>query len=224
VGAWPVHDLGSVSSARFAAIRANCAACRWRSNSDIQRAELLGEFAMKAVMTRFIPASNVRGARIKASAEGVKSLTISYPHEMNAEQGHRLAAEKLATRQGWKGDFCGGMLPGGDWAFTFSETKEARKNPKSRKPLESRAAYINRRSQITKRPPSKRLRTRRKMMTLMRERGFEGAFPNPNSHDVWVQIQRSGKWHDVDGYSEPVARAVAEIFGKAGYTARVIRK
>jgi hypothetical protein len=106
--------------------------------------------------------------------------------------------------------------------------RKMRKNPKTRelkrKEL-SRTAYVTRPSQITKRSPTKRLRQRRETMTLMRERGFEGAFPNPSSHDVWVQIQRSGKWFDVDGYgSEAVARAVAEVFGKAGYTARVVRK
>jgi hypothetical protein len=90
---------------------------------------------------------------------------------------------------------------------------------------QSRKSYIGRASQTTKRPPTKRLRTRRATMTLMRERGFTGAFPNPDSHDIWVQIQRAGKWHDVDGYaSEAAARAMAEVFGKAGYTARVVRK
>lgn len=47
---------------------------------------------------------------------------------------------------------------------------------------------------------------------------------NP-AHDIWVQIMRNGRWHDVDGFSgEEGAKALATVLGRAGYTARVIRK
>lgn len=36
---------------------------------------------MKAIITKYHPAGNVRGARISAKAEGVKGVSIPYPIE-----------------------------------------------------------------------------------------------------------------------------------------------
>lgn len=86
---------------------------------------------------------------------------------------------------------------------------------------------ISRRSQITGKPPTARLKKRRTTMAILAKRGVRGVFPNPDraDHAIWVQIMRNGKWLDVDGYgNEHVAGAVARVFGNAGYTARVVRK
>lgn len=56
---------------------------------------------MKAIETKYIPASSYRGSRIRAYAEGVKSLTISYDH--GARNPHAVAAIALAKRMGWTG-------------------------------------------------------------------------------------------------------------------------
>ncbi len=65
---------------------------------------------MKAIETKYIPASNTRGSRIKAYAEGVKPLTISYPHE--ARNAHAVAAVALCKRMGWTGTLVsGGKAP-----------------------------------------------------------------------------------------------------------------
>ena len=61
---------------------------------------------MKAIETKYIPASNVKGSRIKAYAEGVKPLTIGYPHE--ARNPHAVAAVALAKRMGWTGTLVSG--------------------------------------------------------------------------------------------------------------------
>ena len=84
---------------------------------------------MKAIQTRYLGPTNVRGSRIKAWAEGVGSLTIPYPHELSGEAVHRLAAargrrvqvwaEALCKRQGWPTAIVGGGLPNGDYAFCF---------------------------------------------------------------------------------------------------------
>jgi hypothetical protein len=72
---------------------------------------------MKAIQTRYYGPTNTLGARIKAIADGVKAVTISYPHEYNAEEAHRVAAQKLADKYGWNNALVGGALPNGDYAF-----------------------------------------------------------------------------------------------------------
>ena len=74
---------------------------------------------MKAILTRYLPATNYRGSRIKASAEGVPSLTIGYPHEYNTSKAHGHAAKLLRDRQGWNTRMVGGGLPNGDYCWCF---------------------------------------------------------------------------------------------------------
>jgi len=82
---------------------------------------------MKAIQTRYLPCTDHRGSRIKASAEGVKSLTIGYPHECDSYHAHKKAAQALADRQAkdtgycWKLPLAGGSLPNGDMAWIFIE-------------------------------------------------------------------------------------------------------
>ncbi len=72
---------------------------------------------MKAIQTRYYGPTNTRGSRIKAWAEGVKSVSIPYPHELSGEDVHRAAADKLAAKYGWDNALIGGGLPNGDYAF-----------------------------------------------------------------------------------------------------------
>ena len=81
---------------------------------------------MKAIQTRYLGPTNYRGSRIKAFAEGVKSLTIPYPYELSGDAVHRKAAEALCDRMGWAGDLACGGLPNGDYAFTFASTTKPR--------------------------------------------------------------------------------------------------
>lgn len=64
---------------------------------------------MKAIVTKYLPATSVKGSRIKASAEGVPSVIISYPHE--AHDPHREAALTLCRKYKWGEDIVGGGLP-----------------------------------------------------------------------------------------------------------------
>ena len=66
---------------------------------------------MQAIVTKYLPPSNIRGARIKATAEA-GSVTISYPHELRGQSCHRAAAQALADKFGWKYAYLGGALPG----------------------------------------------------------------------------------------------------------------
>ncbi len=87
---------------------------------------------MKAIFTTYISAAGSRGARIKATAEGVRSLSIPYPHELNSSNAHAKAAVALCIRQGWTGELISGGRPDGRGdVFTFADsdrypiTKEA---------------------------------------------------------------------------------------------------
>lgn len=89
---------------------------------------------MQAIQTKYIPATNTRGSRIKATCEA-GSITIPYPSAETTEGAHKLAAlalcEKLAERLNKEygnnaGAFwlapriCGG-LPDGSYAHVFTQ-------------------------------------------------------------------------------------------------------
>lgn len=52
---------------------------------------------MIAIHTKYLGPSNVRGARIKAY-NGDRSITISYPYELNGEHAHFAAAQEFARK------------------------------------------------------------------------------------------------------------------------------
>ena len=64
----------------------------------------------QGIITRYLRATNHRGARIKARA-WAGSITIPYPHELDHEQAHRAAAHALADKLGWQGTFAQGGHP-----------------------------------------------------------------------------------------------------------------
>lgn len=75
---------------------------------------------MKAIRTRYHGATNTKGSRISATAEGGHRIYISYPHELSGEAVHAAAAIELCRRLEWKGDLIGGGLPDGDYCFVFA--------------------------------------------------------------------------------------------------------
>ena len=50
---------------------------------------------MLAIHTKYIPASNTKGSRIKAYTNGGFSRSISYPHEYSHERAHFEAVKAL---------------------------------------------------------------------------------------------------------------------------------
>jgi len=80
---------------------------------------------MQAIRTKYIPATESKGSRIKASAYA-GSLYIPYPHELSGQAVYRAAAEALAAKMGWSGELLGGALDTGETVFVFnnSEAKE----------------------------------------------------------------------------------------------------
>ena len=51
----------------------------------------------QAIVTKYLPATNTRGSRIKASCER-GSITISYPHELSGDACHIAAADALVAK------------------------------------------------------------------------------------------------------------------------------
>ena len=49
---------------------------------------------MQAIHTKYLPATNSRGSRIKATCDA-GSVTIPYPHELSGDEVHRKAAKAL---------------------------------------------------------------------------------------------------------------------------------
>lgn len=77
---------------------------------------------MKAIQTKYLPAGNVRGSRIKAWAEGCASVSIDYPHELSGVECHLEAARKLCRKMGWKGTLVSGGLPDqSGYVFCFAD-------------------------------------------------------------------------------------------------------
>lgn len=82
---------------------------------------------MKAIQVRYLGPTNFRGARMKASAEGVKSLTLGFDYAINGDQVRaQFVATEFAIKNDWLEDIptaykslIGGQLPNGDYVFCF---------------------------------------------------------------------------------------------------------
>lgn len=53
---------------------------------------------MKAIQTKFIPATNTKGSRIKAFDCDDNSITIPYPYELDSPCAHKKAAIALRDK------------------------------------------------------------------------------------------------------------------------------
>lgn len=79
---------------------------------------------MKAIVTKYLPATNARGSRIAATDEDGNRLTVPYPHELSGEAVHRQAAEALCAKMGWSGSLIAGSLKNG-YVFVFTHSSDA---------------------------------------------------------------------------------------------------
>lgn len=73
---------------------------------------------MKAIETKYLPATNCKGSRIMAMAEGCR-VVVPYDHE--ARNAHRVAALALCAKMGWAGDLIeGGKADGSGCVYVFA--------------------------------------------------------------------------------------------------------
>ena len=88
---------------------------------------------MQAIVTKYLPPSNIRGSRVKATCQR-GSITVSLPPELNRNDYHAYAANKLvdkfikedAERYGsnknpWANPRITGELPNGDYVHVYKE-------------------------------------------------------------------------------------------------------
>ena len=81
---------------------------------------------MKAILTRYHGATNFKGSRVSATADGWGRVYVSYDHALNSDGVHEKAARALLRRVEDRGGYVsaqanliGGGLPNGDMAWVF---------------------------------------------------------------------------------------------------------
>lgn len=80
---------------------------------------------VQAIVTKYLPATNFKGSRIKATA-AAGSLTLHLDHSLNAVNNHAKAAEALADKFGWGGNWSmGGMPDDSGYCFVCSNGLDA---------------------------------------------------------------------------------------------------
>lgn len=74
---------------------------------------------MQAIRTKFIPPTNTRGDRVKASCQA-KSITVAWEYGLDTEEMHRAAAVQLCLKLGWHfEDLATGQLPDGSYCHVL---------------------------------------------------------------------------------------------------------
>ena len=74
---------------------------------------------MKAIQTKYLPATNTKEARIKAMIEGGHSIVIKYKHYFFGVYSHRKAATELCKKLAFDVDIVGGELPNHDYCWVI---------------------------------------------------------------------------------------------------------
>jgi len=67
----------------------------------------------QAIVTKYHGPTNTRGPRIIATSESGERASIPYPHELNHEEAHIEAAQKLCDKLGWNHKRACGSIKGG---------------------------------------------------------------------------------------------------------------
>jgi len=78
---------------------------------------------MIAITTKYHGATNTRGARISATANGHR-VYISYPYEFSGAEAHFQAAKQLCIKMNWLNS--GNLISGGTetgYVFCFSNSE-----------------------------------------------------------------------------------------------------
>lgn len=79
---------------------------------------------MKAIQTKYLPATNTKGSRIRAFDSDGNSVTVSHYHDASRDDAHRRAARALCEKMDWRGRLIGGHIKDG-MAFVWDEDRAA---------------------------------------------------------------------------------------------------
>jgi hypothetical protein len=78
---------------------------------------------MKAIVVKYFGPTHLKGSRLRVSAEGVPSMTVSYDH--GAHEPKLDAAKEFCRKHGWHENIQEGTLPNGDAVFVFLGVRSA---------------------------------------------------------------------------------------------------
>jgi len=82
-------------------------------------AHVANKYGRQAIVTRYHGPTNVRGSRVKATAEA-GSVTLSWDDALDSYANHAAAAMALANKFGWGGIWYGGGTTNG---YVFVDTE-----------------------------------------------------------------------------------------------------
>ena len=74
---------------------------------------------MKAITTRFLGPTAMKGSRITASDQDGNRVTITYESHSDTEDAHRKAAITLCHKMGWSANLAQGSIKNG-YVFVFT--------------------------------------------------------------------------------------------------------
>ena len=77
---------------------------------------------MQAIVTKYIGPTNVRGSRVKATAQA-GSVTLGWDDSMNPDGNHKAAARALAQKYGWDGEWVSGWTPDGRSVWVCNDAR-----------------------------------------------------------------------------------------------------
>jgi hypothetical protein len=75
---------------------------------------------MQAITVKFLPATNFKGSRYKATA-AAGSVTLHSDHVLNPAQNAAQAALALCAKYQWAGNLIEGGLHSGEFVFVFAQ-------------------------------------------------------------------------------------------------------
>lgn len=78
---------------------------------------------MIAIETKFVGPTDFKGARIIATTCNGQRLVEPYNYGLSGSAPHRVVAERLATKMGWKGTLIGGGTKTG-YVFVFADSDD----------------------------------------------------------------------------------------------------
>lgn len=73
---------------------------------------------LAAIVTRYVGPTNKSPARVIARCKAGSAIQ-NYDHALSHEANHVKAAQELARRYGWEGNWSGGMKPGDDQHYVW---------------------------------------------------------------------------------------------------------
>lgn len=85
---------------------------------------------MIAIQTKFFPATNSRGSRIKAWTSNGHSVSIPYPHELSNEIAHFAAVKALVAKHQLDWDLSGMRWGGVERGYVFCFADSIVEEPK----------------------------------------------------------------------------------------------